>query len=288
MLVDPLPGVERTALLEAITAVATGAINLRGSAGSPYEDYIRWANDSAQKLSLLISAVDVDRLVLTQRYWLLQSMPGSRDHPTVRMLLNSEVDERVRAFEETEKALRQQIERWSRPGVFVVPDTSFYINHPKKLEEAIEDDDLFRHLNLPPFEAIHFLVPILVIDELDRLKESTNKDVRWRAGYTTAVLNDRLRDPTRPGTLRQEERLPRSGWGTFRDEVTLEILFDPPRHTRLPINDDEIIDRALAAQVLAGRDLTVITYDTGQSMRARAAGLKAVKLDVERGAEPPH
>jgi hypothetical protein len=26
-----------------------------------------------------------------------------------------------------------RIARWSRPGVFVAPDTSFYIRHPEKL-----------------------------------------------------------------------------------------------------------------------------------------------------------
>ena len=37
------------------------------------------------------------------------------------------------------------------------------------------------------------LVPIVIVDELDRLKESKDKDkrARWRAGYTLAVL-DRL------------------------------------------------------------------------------------------------
>jgi hypothetical protein len=29
--------------------------------------------------------------------------------------------------------------------------------------------------------------------------------------------------------------------------MTVEVLLDPPGHARLPINDDEIIDRALAA-----------------------------------------
>ncbi len=205
----------------------------------------------------------------------------------MQMLLKAEFDERVRELEEAERALYQQIERWSREGTFVVPDTSFYIRYPTKLENAVEEDDLFRHLDIPPFLPIHLLVPILVVDELDGLKQSGNKDVRWRAGYTLAVLDDRLKDPTHPGKLRTEDTIRQSGSQGFREAVSIEILFDPPGHTRLPIHDDEIIDRALAAQVLAGSDLAVITYDTGQSMRARAVGLKAVKLDVERDPEPP-
>jgi hypothetical protein len=287
MLVTPLPGAERARVVESIRDVATGAINLRGSStNDAYRDYIRWANDSALKLSRLVSAADVDRLVLTRRYWALQSATQT---PTshMQMLLNAELDERVRELEEAERILHQQIERWSREGQFVVPDTSFYIRYPTKLEEAVEEDDLFRHLDIPPFLPLHFLIPILVVDELDGLKQSGNKDVRWRAGYTLAVLDNRLKDPTRTGTLRAGDQVPRSGSDGFREAVSVEILFDPPGHNRLPIHDDEIIDRALAAQALVGRDLVLITYDTGQSMRARGAGLKAVKLDVERESPPP-
>ena len=32
------------------------------------------------------------------------------------------------------------------------------------------------------------LVPIVIVDELDGLKHSKDKHVRWRAGYTLAVL----------------------------------------------------------------------------------------------------
>jgi len=54
----------------------------------------------------------------------------------------------------------------------------------------------------------------------------------------------------------------------------------------LPINDDEIIDRALAVESLAARGVTLITYDTGQSTRARMAGLQAVKLSKPIEEEP--
>jgi len=58
-----------------------------------------------------------------------------------------------------------------------------------------------------------------------------------------------------------------------------------PGHRRMPINDDEIENRCLACQRLVG-DLTVVTYDTGQSTRARAAGLKVNKLSQPLGEEP--
>ena len=57
----------------------------------------------------------------------------------------------------------------------------------------------------------------------------------------------------------------------------MELLFDPSGHVRLPRADDEIVDRALTVQTLAGRPVRLLTYDTGQSTRARAAGLSVHK-----------
>ena len=74
--------------------------------------------------------------------------------------------------------------------------------------------------------------------------------------------------------------------GLTRSELTIELVFDPPGHIRLRGNDDEIIDRALAIEALADRKVTLLTYDTGQSTRARNAGLQFVKLSQDIGEEP--
>ena len=66
----------------------------------------------------------------------------------------------------------------------------------------------------------------------------------------------------------------------------MDILFDPPRHERLPIADDEIIDRALAAQGLPAHPVTLLTFDTSQAARARHAGLAVNKLTKPLGEEP--
>jgi hypothetical protein len=92
-------------------------------------------------------------------------------------------------------------------------------------------------------------------------------------GTGPAVL--RAAEPSLPGS----DRSPRF-------EFSSEIVLDPAGHVRLPINDDELIDRTLAIQDLAGRPVTLVTYDTGQSTRARAAGLFVIKLTKPIGDEP--
>jgi hypothetical protein len=62
--------------------------------------------------------------------------------------------------------------------------------------------------------------------------------------------------------------------------------YDRQGHVRLPIPDDEIIDRAVAAQALAGKPVTLVTYDSGQSTRGRRAGLRVRKLRTHAGTGP--
>ena len=163
-----------------------------------------------------------------------------------------------------------------------VLDTSFYIEHEQKLEEA----DFAPLLSVRESD-IHLIVPIVVVDELDGLKQSKDRHVRWRAGYTVAVLDHVFASTTGPARLR-EDNFSALGSGCIppRGQIMMELLFDPPGHTRLPINDDEIIDRTLAIERLAAGHVTLLTYDTGQSTRARAAGLRVNKLSKDIGDEP--
>jgi hypothetical protein len=127
----------------------------------------------------------------------------------------------------------------------------------------------------------------VVIDELDGLKNrSSDRFVKWRAGYTLALL-ERIIGANGSGRLRAGDFSPIKSGGIPRGEVTAEVVFDPPGHLRLPIGDDEIVDRTLTIQSLAGRGVTMLTYDTGQAMRARVAGLVVEKLAKPPGDEPP-
>lgn len=283
MLVNPPPGVNREALSAALREVHTGVINARGAGGTAvdrYNAYIRWVGEAVRMLRRQVSAADLDRLVLTRRYWLLQSLLADVTGP-IGDLVETELEERVSAFDEAQRALDDQIRRWSRPGVFVVVDTSVYITDPKKLDEI----DLAQLLSVREV-PIHLLVPIIVVDELDGLKRSGNSRARWRAGYTLAVFDRVFAGAANSARLRPEDFSALNVGGMPRGEITIELVFDPSRHVRLPINDDEIIDRTLAIQALAGRQVMLLTYDTGQSTRARAAGLQVVKLTEPLANDP--
>jgi hypothetical protein len=284
MLITPLPGADRRHLRDSLSAVCNAVFNLRAGGGpGPAQNrvagYLEWATSTIQQLAGQVSPGDLDGLVLTPGYERLLSaagtMPGS-DVATQRVLngmLSLELNQRVDAFDAAIKALDEQIGRWSGLGVFAVADTSFYIEHDALLEEAD-----FRPLLEIWEDPVRLLVPIVVIDELDSLKKSKDNHQRWRARHTLAVLDRVFASSSGPAQLAPEDFSMLGSGGLPRGEVTAELLFDPPGHARLPINDDEIIDRILAVQPLAAREVTLLTYDTGQSTRARNAGLRVRKL----------
>ena len=158
-----------------------------------------------------VSKVDLDRLVLTPTFWALQTRPSQFTDEWMRRLIGAELDDRVAELEMAYAALDAQIKRWSQPGVFVVTDSSFYIHHPDRLEAL----DLRQPLGLRD-DPVHLLVPILVVDELDRLKESKDGRTRGRARVALAVLDRALRDPTSIGVLRESDYSPLQNGGIPR------------------------------------------------------------------------
>jgi len=201
------------------------------------------------------------------------------EDPLLNDLLGLEIEERAATFREVVKTLDAQIKRWSRPGSFVMLDTGVYINHPDKLK----DMDIATLVGAR--EDINLLVPIVVIDELDGLKQHNKAHVRWRAGHTIGLLNAILSNPP-TGILRTADLSGLESGELFRGEVRVELILDSPGHVRLPVNDDEIIDRARAAQALIGQPVTLVTYDGGQALRAGSAGLKEVRLQTSVEQEP--
>lgn len=289
MLVSPLPGVDRKHLHQTLDTVRENVSNLFTSGPHDYYErllaYLDWAADAVGRLDTLVSSADLDRLVLTKRHDQLLAGLDNFTIGTTQRLVNrlvfTELRQRTEAFGAAVETLAQELQRWQVRGMPVVADSSFYIKHPERLEEV----DFCTLLGVTEY-PVHLVVPMVVVDELDRLKEIKDRHVRWRAGYTLAVLDRLFQTSMDQAVLRNADAEVQRTAGVRRGEVTVQLMFDPPGHRRLPIDDDEIVDRALALKPLSGRDVTVLTYDTGQATRARVAGLHDVKLSIPVGDEP--
>ncbi|QIQ04300.1 PIN domain-containing protein [Streptomyces liangshanensis] len=246
--------------------------------------YLDWAAYAVDQLDTLISSADLDRLVLTKRHdQLLAGLDSFTIGTTQRLvsqLVGAELRQRAAALQAATDALGREMRQWQLRGLPVVADSSFYVHHPDKLEEAD-----FPGLIGSKGAFVHLMVPMVVVDELDQLKESKAPQARWRARYTLAVLDRLFQKTADQAVLREADAEELRTTGLRRGEVRVQLLFDPPGHVRLPINDDEIVDRALAIKPLSGREVTVLTYDTGQATRARIAGLRDLKLSMPVGDE---
>jgi hypothetical protein len=279
MLLTPRPGVNLDNLLPTLDSTRSAASNLwsGGGPGTAYGrllSYLEWAGTAARMLGYQISEADLAALVLNRRYeLLLSSFSGmaSTDTPVQRVvndLVRLELEGRVKDFDAAIATLKAYKERWSSVGDLLVLDTNFYVEHP----DEVQDADLAQlTAATTPGWKMHVLVPLLVVDELDRLKRDNR--VRSRARTALKTLNmvfAHVSEDQPIGRLREDA--PDLG------PVTMELLSDPPDHERLPDPDAEIVDRALAVQNMAGHPVTMVTYDTSMAFRARQVGLKDMLL----------
>lgn len=287
MLISPRPGTDRNHLLESLRTVHTAAVNERGvghpSAYHRLLNYLEWAVYSTRLLHNQVSAEDLAALVLTKRHDTLLDgvghLAGTDQQRLVNLLVDQELAERAETLEAAIHLLQSLMTRWDGPEWFVVADSSFYIQNPVMLKDV----DLHHVLDLRPSEHIRLLFPITVVDELDGLKEAGKQRPRWRAAHTLGLLDGTL-NGSLSGILR---RAGRDESEEFRGQISLEIVLDPPGHVRLALPDDEIIDRAVAIQSLAGRPVYLLTCDTSQHTRGRAAGLHVTKVPTKDPGQEP-
>lgn len=260
------------------------AANVHGSAVARAIAYLDWVNDSVRMLEHRVSTADINRLILTPGYERLLSATGiltGSDNGTQGVLsglVRREIERQSEVLAQAVKDLEAQILRWPPDYLYAVADTSFYIGHEDKLE-GIDFAPLLD--SAWHDKRITLIVPVIILDELDGLKQrGPTQHAKWRASYTLGVFDRIFTKPGSQGVLRKPAA------DRTRGGVLADLLFDPPRHERLPIPDDEIIDRTLAAQGLTGTAVTLLTFDTSQAARARHAGLTVNKLTQPPGEEP--
>lgn len=230
--------------------------------------YLTWATEQSRLLGSQVRARDVEALFFTPVYWALLNGAGQVGGTLVPKVANQLIDQEVRQrladLDRAIKSTRDTIRRWPEKVSTLVLDTSFFIEHEQKLEDA--DFSALAGQD----GGVRIAVPMTVVDELDQLKEAkAAAHVRWRARLGLAVL-DRL--------LGEEQA--KLGF------VEVEVLPDPPGHIRLPDEDDEIVDRALALHALAAGPVQLVTYDTGMALRSKMAGMPCLKLRKDPGPEP--
>lgn len=265
----PLPGRTAEELSKNLEYVRNTLVNTRrGRAAERVAAFLAWAADAARMLRYLLAPTDVEALIFTPGYSRVLTVPAIAPEKVLNDLVTTETDDRLAVLDAALTSLDSYRKRWAGAGQLVIFDTNVYLHQPDHV--TLETLDIPGLLGVDS-EPIRLLIPIVVVDELDGLKQHDKS--RSTARRTLAYLDSHLADGL---TGRIREAGPSAH--TFRGDVTAEIVFDPPGHQRLTITDDEIIDRAMAIQALAGRPVRMVTFDLGMAMRARGRGLIVQKL----------
>ena len=226
-----------------------------GSAAQILPAYLKWANETAQRLGRLVGPSELDTLVQTPRYWLLQHL--DEQTPDVIRLVTTELDDRRAAIDDLVKRLTQFNDRWATAGQLLVADTNYFLYAPALFTQL----NWHRAADLRTYDVFTLVVPIVVVDELDRCKRIT--EVKANARHTLKALQRLFGDnPGWPQRLADEDQ-----------HGKVALLIDPPTHVQLSKPDNEIIDRAAALGSLVGREVKLMTRDTGMAFRAHTEGL---------------
>lgn len=167
MLITPRIGGSRDSLLQQLLQAETDLKNVRGrgtTAVDLFNEYLRWANEAVRMLRHSVREADLERLVLTRRYWTIQAM-ATGPVGMASNLVEVEIDDRTTVFDQARRTTEAEFKRWDERGRLVVADTSFYHLHPDKLDEA----DLSKVIGSRE-APISLVVPMVIIDELEKQK----------------------------------------------------------------------------------------------------------------------
>lgn len=243
-------------------------------------NYLSWAYSSLRVLGPHLRQEDLDRLVTTKRFWALQSLIEPKDESMIRLFINLEIEERSRDFEFEIEELRRAISDWKVLGqpqlLAVVLDTNVLLEHHHELVTV----DWTSRAKVMTDVAISLLVPIVVLDELDRLKRDNKSGrkgkppIRTQARQALRTLENLL---DRPGA-RTILRSARFDENSITSELFLSVMEEPPGHLPLAHVDSEIEDRALTLLPFA-KKVCIATYDTGMAFRARQVNLEVCKFE---------
>jgi PIN domain len=173
-----------------------------------------------------IQDADIDRLIFTRGYERLLTVLGSltsTDTGAQRVLnglINMELRLRTQALDDIIKDLQSLNPQWAADDLYVVLDTSVYIEHDDKLEKL----DIAPDLTPFPDKRLHLLVPMVVIDELDGIKNKGEELKRWRAAYAIGVL-ERIFSPDQRAGCCARGNMASVALSTWRSCMTRRVIF---------------------------------------------------------------
>lgn len=185
--------------------------------------------------------------------------------------VSREMEAQKYALENAAKDVKEELQRWHGKGqepIALVLDTGVLEAHAEHLKSI----DWHALADVRPHRYVYLVIPRVVLDELDRHKQSRNstdqgKLMRSRAQAAIRTLWAMFGTGEESTTFVQADRVPAR-------EGRFEILNDSIEHVQLGDPDGEILDRSRALRPYL--PVKTVTFDTGMALRGKAAGLDVV------------
>ncbi|MFJ6385880.1 PIN domain-containing protein [Kitasatospora sp. NPDC092039] len=221
--------------------------------------YLQTVTDTHDRLAQAIAEPSLGDGLFAGHYWQLVETGRSPDlHGTLVL----EVKRQIATIEDAQRqleALRSYVER---PGVPIVYDTNM-LNHWQQ-PENIDWKALLVEEGLDG-KRVRLLVPLVVVDELDRQKYGDGALARKAA--TAIRYLERKFEGAAPGEAVK-----------LREGVTLEVRLDPPGHRRIEPDLEILRCAADFTGLVPGAGTRVLTDDYGMRLRAHSMGLATLRL----------
>jgi hypothetical protein len=230
--------------------------------------YLSWTEDATGQLGNVLTADAVTDVVQTQAFWQLRAATGAE--PRLLATVLHELRNRQTALEALADELRRWRRRWTSESayVIVVPDTSMFLDP----DRGFPDID-WRQVVDNQQSPLRVVVPLAVIDELDRLKRQGNSTTANRAKAAIRWLCGTL-----PLRLDARTRL------DVPYDASIEVLTEAtPR--RLVDADLSIIGTTRQLATISGTLAVLVTRDLGMVLRARAGDVQVIHVVAADGSE---
>lgn len=273
--------------LDYATTVLTDALrrftNARGGRDR-FLAYTDAVHDSHATLKSVFAQPDLGGGLQTAAYWNLVQMGGpppddgpiavytSNDAAQLRavripnLALSTELEHQIKALERAETDLKALVKLAARPGLPVVYDTHM-LNHWQQ-PGGVLWRQVFKDLG-EDVPLTRLVVPLAVIDELDRQKYGPKDDDLPKRAAAAIRYLERTLTGARPGEPVQ-----------LREGVTLEVWVDTDERG---IDTDLAILRCAAdlETLHPGAGTRILTGDLGMRLRAQDRDFKFLRLPKE-------
>jgi PIN domain len=232
---------------------------------SGWRRYPDWLASTERTLRGLFADSALADALYSERCWRILEFVGAMDRQhepryeaQATRLLESELrvqQERLQAALE-DLRLFQPMADADPPAVPLVWDTNVLV-HFDPFREELDQAAWCEIAQVPPGAGFRVVIPVLVLDELDRAAHSGDRRMNKRARAAQRHLQ-----PFAEHLLTGKPQEIRRGvpW------MTVEILPDAPGHRPRPDKDDELLDRAEFLHQLTGQRVLFLTADRGMQV----------------------